>query len=79
MTFEACAKRVCTKVDINRDCFMEDLETFKIKVEKYPGVGNELVIEPSERQITIEDRDSMSFNITTDNQTSSGVYICVYV
>ena len=59
MTFDTCAKRVCTKVDINEDCYVENSETFKIKVEKYRGVGNELVIEPSERQITIEDTYSM--------------------
>ena len=64
MTFEACAKRVCTKVDIKDDCYVEDSETFKIKVEvvKSEKVHNELFIEPSERQITIEDRDSMSLN-----------------
>ena len=81
VTFEACAKRVCTKVDIKADCFMEDLETFKIKVEvvKSEKVHNELSIEPSERLITIEDTDGMSLNrdIITDNQTSSGGYVCV--
>ena len=55
MAFDACNKRVCTKVDIKDDCYVEDSETFKIQVEKHSGVGNELVIEPSERQITIED------------------------
>ena len=83
MTFEACAKRACTKVDIKADCFMEDLETFKINVGvvKSEEVHNELSIEPSERQVTIEDTDSMSLNrdIPTDNQTSSSVYICVCI
>ena len=64
MTFEGCAKRVCTKVDINDDCYVEDLETFKIKVEvvKSEEVHNELFLEPSERHITIEDTDSTSLN-----------------
>ena len=81
VTFDACAKRVCTKVDIKDDCYVEDSETFKIKVEvvKSENVHNELSIRPSERLITIEDTDSMSLNrdITTDNQTSSSVYVCV--
>ena len=82
MKFDRCNKTACTKVYINDDCYVEDLETFKIKVEvvKSENVHNELSIQPSERQITIKDTDRMSLNrdITTDNQTSSSsVYVNV--
>ena len=62
MTFDGCNKRVCTKVDIKDDCYVEDSETFKIKVEvvKSEKVHNELLFEHSERLITVEDRDGMS-------------------
>ena len=70
MTFDTCNKRVCTKVDIKDDCYVEDSETFTIKVEvvKTEKVHNELLIEPSERLIIIEDSDGMCSyrNITTD-------------
>ena len=76
MTFDACNKRVCTKVDIKDDCYVENSESFKIKVEVVNSKSkNVLLIEPSERFITIEDKDGM--DITIDVQTSSGV--CVYV
>ena len=72
--FDCCNKRVCTKVDIKDDCYVETLEAFMIKVEVVTS-DNELMTEPSERQIIIEDRDSRSFYRLLI--TSS--VLCVYV
>ena len=78
MTFDACNKRVCTKVDIKDDCFVEDSESFKIKVEvvKTKNVHKELLIEPSQRSITIEDTDGIEILLLIFKHRP--VYVCMY-
>ena len=59
LRFGACAKRQCLTIDIINNDLIEEAETFTITLQ-HPSSGgtNDIILNPTEATITIEDHDS---------------------